>query len=264
MVRMNANDRALAGRTALITGSTGTGMGRSIALRLASEGANIVLNYGTHDAGSEAAHRAEVVASQLRRLGGRAAIVPGDTRSEKVAQEMVAVAEREFGGVDILVLNAGGKWHPQKLEQITIEHWRAVIEAELDAMFLALKYVLPGMRARKWGRIITFNMNGAMTRKTLADSGVDYTLGKTGRTWLSLAVGHDEYANGITVNVIEPGPVEHMKLDDAVAAVEGAGEAWLKRAKPVAHDAAELVAFLCSEAGRFVSQSLIRYPTDGW
>ena len=255
---------SLSNRTALITGSTGTGMGRSIALRLAKDGASIVLNYGTHAAGENAAHQAEEVATQVRRLGGRALIVPGDTRKEEVAQQMVAAAEREFGGVDILVINAGGEWHVQNLEATTLAHWRMVLEAELDGMFLALKYVLPGMRQHKWGRIITLSMNGAMTRKTLAGIGVDYTVGKTGRTWLSLALGHDEYENGITVNVIEPGPIEHMKLDEALAAVEGTDEAWAKRTRPVAHDAAELVAFLCSEAGRFISQSLIRYPTDGW
>lgn len=254
----------LAGRTALITGSTGTGIGRSVAFRLAREGANIVLNYGTHSSGDQAAHEAQEVAHQVQRLGGRALIVPGDTRREEVAQELVAGAEREFGAVDILVINAGGRWHVQRLEDLTLEHWRSVLEAELDAMFLALKYVLPGMRKRKWGRVITLSMNGAMTRKTLADVGVDYTLGKTGRTWLSLAAGHDEYDNGITVNVIEPGPVGHMKLAEAVAAAEGTDAAWRERAKPVAHDVAELVAFLCSESGRFISQSLIRYPTDGW
>jgi 3-oxoacyl-[acyl-carrier protein] reductase len=239
-------------------------MGRSVAFRLAKDGASVVLNYGTHAAGEDAARRAEEVAAHVRRLGGKALIVAGDTRKEEVVQEMVAAAEREFGSVDILVINAGGEWRVAKLEATTLEHWRSVLEAELDAMFLALKYVLPGMRRRRWGRIVTLSMNGAMTRRTLADMGVDYTLGKTGRTWLSLALGHDEYENGITVNVIEPGPIEHMKLEEALAAAQGRTEDWAQRTKPVAHDAAELVAFLCSEAGRFISQSVIRYPTDHW
>lgn len=254
----------LAGRTALITGSTGSGMGRSIAFRLAQEGANIILNYGTHSTGDEAAHQAQEVAQHVRRLGGKAIIMPGDTRTEAVAQETLAVADREFGGIDILVINAGGSWQVQKMETLTLEHWQSVLQAELDAMFLAVKYALPGMRARKWGRIVTLSMNGAMTRKTLTDIGIDYTLGKTGRTWLSLALGHDEFQNGITVNVIEPGPVAHMTLDDALAAVERRDDRWLKRSKPIVHDVAQLVAFLCSEAGRFISQSVIRYPTDGW
>jgi len=267
---MNEGTSSLSGRTALITGSTGTGMGRSIALRLAKEGANVVLNYGTHRnykthaGGPDAQARAEEVAAHVRRLGGNALIVPGDTREEEANRRMVEAAEKAFGGVDILVLAAGGEWKPRKLEEVTLAHWRDVIAAEVDAMFLALKYVLPGMRERRWGRIVAFSMNGAMTRKTLDATAADYTIGKTARTWLSLAVGHDEFAHGITVNVIEPGPVAHMSLAAALAAVEGTDDAWAKREKPLAHDAAELVAFLCSEAGRFVSQSLIRYPTDGW
>jgi len=263
-------EKTLKGRTALITGSTSTGMGRSIALRLAAEGANIVLNYGTHrdfsthDGGADAQARAEEVASHIRRLGGQAIIAPGDTRSEEDTIRMVDAAKKAFGAIDILVLAAGGKWKPQPLESVTIDFWRDVMAAEVDAMFLAFKHVIPGMRARKWGRIIVFSMNGAMTRKTLEATAADYTIGKTARTWLSLAVGHDEFEHGITVNIIEPGPVGHMTLNEALAAIEHTDDAWEKRPKPVAHDAAELAAFLCSEAGRFVSQSLIRYPTDGW
>lgn len=254
----------LTGRTAVITGSTGTGIGRSTALRLARDGANIVLNYGTHSTGDEAKRQAEDVAARIREFGAGVAIVPGDTRREDVTQQLVATAEKEFGSLDILILNAGGRWHPQGFDTLTLDHWRTVIEAELDAMFLGLKYALPVMRRGKWGRIVTFSMNGAMTRKTLESSGIDYTLGKTGRTWLSLAVGHDEWENGIRVNIIEPGPVAHMKLDEAVDAVTGNDAAWRAREKPVAHDVADLIGFLCSEAGRFISQSIIRYPTDGW
>ena len=262
---------SLAGRTALITGSTSTGMGRSVALRLAKERANIVLNYGTHldhathAAGPDAEKRAEEVAAYVRRLGGQALIVPGDTRKDEDNRRMVEEAEKAFGGVDILVLAAGGVWRPQKLEDVTPEHFRDVIEAEIDSMFHALKYVLPRMRERKWGRIITFSMNGAVTRRTCESTAIDYIIGKNARTWMALAVGNDEYDNGITINAIEPGPVGHIKdIQDAVDPIEGKTDAWVKREKPNAQDGAEAVAFLCSEAGRFISQTLIRFPTDHW
>ena len=253
----------LKGKTAFITGSTGGGMGRSIAFRLAKEGANIVLNYGTHDMSDESAKRAEVVAEHVRRLGGQAIIVPGDTRKEETNIKAVEEAKKAFGGIDILVVNAGGHWNTKTFEELTLEEWRTCMEAETDGMFLALKYVLPGMREQKWGRILVMSMNGAAHRKTLDKTGIDYTLAKTGRTWLSLAVGHDEWDNGITINVLEIGPMQHMELEDALAAVED-GEEWAKRDKPYVHDAAEYAAFMCSEAGRFMSQSLIRYPSDKW
>ena len=262
---------SLHGRTALITGSTGTGMGRSVAFRLARERANIVLNYGTHlddtshFGGPDAQRRAEDVAERVRRLGGQAIVVPADTRRDEDNRRMVEAAEAAFGGVDILVLAAGGRWSPRKLEEVTPEHFRDVIEAEVDAMFHALKYVLPGMRKRKWGRIIAFSMNGAVTRKTCKDTAVEYIIGKNARTWMTMAVGNDEYDNGITLNAIEPGPVDHIKdMQAAIDPVEGKTDAWLARERPDAHDGAEAVAFLCSEAGRFVSQTLIRFPTDHW
>ena len=254
----------LKGKTALITGSTGSGMGRSIAFRLAREGANIVLNYGTHDLSPESAERAKVVADHVRRLGGQAVIVPGDTRSEETMVKCMEEAEKAFGGVDILVVNAGGHWNTKTFEELTLEEWRSCTEAELDGMFLALKYALPGMRKRKYGRIIVMSMNGAVTRKTLEKTGIDYTAAKSARTWISLAVGHDEWDNNITVNVLEIGPMQHMSLEDALDAVEGTGEKWAAREKPLVHDAAEFAAYACSEAGRFISQSLIRFPSDGW
>lgn len=262
---------SLKGRTAIITGSTSTGMGRSTALRLAKEGANIVLNYGTHRdysshvAGTDARARAEVVAEQVRKLGGQVIINESDTRSEADTVRMVEETMEAFGSIDILVLAAGGSWSPRDLEKITHEHWRDVIEAEIDAQWLALKYILPIMRKQKWGRIVTFSMNGAVTRKTTKDTAIDYIIGKNARTWMALAVGNDEFDNGITFNIIEPGPVDHIKdMDDAVAPINGDTAKWEQRTKPNAHDGAEAIAYLCSEAGRFVSQSIIRFPTDHW
>ena len=262
---------SLKGRTALITGSTGTGMVRSTALRLAHEGANIVLNYGTHRnygnhvGGSDAKARAEEVAKHVRELGGQAIVVEADTRKEDDTIRMVNEATKAFGTIDILVLAAGGRWHVQPFESITVEHWRDVIEAEIDAQWLALKHVLPLMRKQKWGRIITFSMNGAVTRKTTVDTGVDYIIGKNARTWMALAIGNDEFDNGITFNIIEPGPVDHIKdINAAIAPIKGDTAEWEKRVKPNAQDGAEAIAFLCSEAGRFVSQSIIRFPTDHW
>lgn len=262
---------SLKGRTAVVTGSTSTGMGRSSALRLAREGASIVLNYGTHrnsddhHAGSDSRKRAEDVAEHVRELGGEAIVVKADTRSEEDTIRMVSESMKAFGSIDILVCAAGGSWTPQDIEKVTYEHWRNVIEAEIDAQWLALKYILPIMREQKWGRIITFSMNGAMTRKTTDKTAIDYIIGKNARTWMAMAVGNDEYDNGITFNVIEPGPVEHIKnIDDAVAPIIGDTTEWERRDKPNAQDGAEAIAYLCSEAGRFVSQSVIRFPTDHW
>ena len=107
--------------------------------RLAREGASIVLNYGTHRnsddhyAGSDSRKRAEDVAKHVRKLGGEAIVVKADTRSEEDTIRMVSESMKAIGSIDILVCAAGGSWTPQDIEKVTYEHWRDVIEAEIDA-----------------------------------------------------------------------------------------------------------------------------------
>jgi NAD(P)-dependent dehydrogenase (short-subunit alcohol dehydrogenase family) len=77
---------------------------------------------------------------------------------------------------------------------------------------------------------------------------------------MATALGMQEYARGITVNCIEPGITEHIPFDYALAAARDNAPEWRKRKKPCAHDVAEIIGFLCSDAGRFVSGSTIRLP----
>ena len=101
------------GRTALITGSTGSGMGRSTAFRLASEGADIILNYGTYHRSTSALENAETdakrVADMIHDLGREALIIPADTRDPDQVRAMVDAGVERFGAIDILVNNAGGE-----------------------------------------------------------------------------------------------------------------------------------------------------------
>jgi 3-oxoacyl-[acyl-carrier protein] reductase len=85
----------------------------------------------------------------------------------------------------------------------------------------------------------------------------DYCLGKAARAWMTEAFGLQELAHGITVNCLQPGIVDHMQFADAVAAARGDESAWRARTNVTPHDAAEVIAFLCSEAGRFITGSTI-------
>jgi NAD(P)-dependent dehydrogenase (short-subunit alcohol dehydrogenase family) len=249
---------SLAGRTALITGSCGEGMGRSIALRLARDGAGIVLNYGTHRRGPEMETHAKRIAEAVASLGGRAAIHEANTTVEAEVAAMVKAAEAAFGAVDILVNNAGGEWHIQDYTKVPLDHWRSVLAAEIDGAFLLMKHVVPGMRERRWGRVIHLSMERSLHFGSMKGVAADYCLGKAARAWMTNAFGHDELAHGITMNCLEPGIIDHLGFDEALAAARGDTAAWRQRTGPTAHDAAEIVAFLCSEAGRFVSASGIR------
>jgi NAD(P)-dependent dehydrogenase (short-subunit alcohol dehydrogenase family) len=251
----------LEGRTALITGSTGSGIGRSTAFRLASEGANIILNYGTYHRSNNALKGAKDGANRVvkvvKELGGKALVLPADTRDPDQVKTMVDTGIEKFGAIDILVNNAGAEWLEQDITEIKPDHWRSVLQAEVDGAFYCTKCVLPRMRERMWGRIINISMEGALNwSRYLAE---DYALGKAARTWMARAWARHEIKHGITINAIEPGPVAHMTLQKAVDAVKN-GVAWRKRKKPVAHDIAELIAFLCSEKSRFISGSVFVFP----
>ncbi len=117
----------LAGRTALVTGASGRGMGRSIALTLAREGADIVINY------KERRDRAEEMAQVIESMGRRALVHQADVSDADAVQEMVRQAESHFGQVDIVIGSAGGSWQPRDLPEIEPDHWRAVMAEEVDA-----------------------------------------------------------------------------------------------------------------------------------
>ncbi len=250
----------LEGKTALITGSCGEGMGRSTALRLAKDGANIVLNYGTHRSGPKIHEAAERIAKTAIDLGGKALVQKADTKDEQQVQAMVDAACCEFGQIDILVNNAGGDWVVQDYTDIDFEHWKAVLSAEVDGVFLTMKYIVPGMRERGWGRIMHIGLDNALRFNSMNNLAPDYCLGKAARVWMTLAFGGQELEKGITVNCIEPGPIPHISFEEAVKTAQGDHSLWKGRRNATCHDVAEIVAFLCSEAGRFISGSIIRLP----
>lgn len=237
----------LAGRVALVTGASGRGMGRSIALTLAREGADIVVNY------KERGERAEDVAHAIETLGRRTMVHQADVSDADAVQSMVAAAEAHFGKVDIAVCSAGGSWEPRDITEIDPARWRAVMAEEIDAAYAVLRAVLPGMRARGWGRVVLVGGHGADDwRFGPPDAPLDYPLGKAARHWLARTIGPRELAHGVTVNAVAPGPVEYVSLEEAVRlAAGGVAEG------PTPQDAAEVVAFLCSERARFVTGAVV-------
>ena len=153
-----------------------------------------------------------------------------------------------------------------------------MLSAEIDGAFLTMKHIVPGMRKRKCGRIIHIGLDNALRMQNMAAVAPDYCLGKAVRAWMTTAFGLGEFKQGITVNCIEPGLTAHMSFPDALKAATNDSSkleitalepesgkrlwhgSWLKRTKPTCHDVAEIISFLCSEAGRFISGSTIRLP----
>lgn len=191
----NTND--LAGKVALITGGN-RGIGRAVSLALAKAGAHIAINY--HSRESEA----EQVRSEVENLRGRCLIVRADVSIAADVARMVNAIEKEFGAATILVNNAGIA-RPQVLEEITEEDWNQVMDINMKSVFLVTQAVLPGMRSRKWGRII--NMSSAATQLG-GIIGPHYTASKAGMLGLTHSYASLLTAEGITVNAIAPALIE--------------------------------------------------------
>ena len=145
----------LQGRVALVTGASGRGMGRSIALTLAREGADIVVNC------KERVDRAEQVAKVIEAMGRRALVHQADVSDAEAVLAMVRAAEAHFGRLDIAIGSAGGSWTPQDITEIEPSHWREVLAEEIDASYALLRAVLPRMRKDGWGRIVLIGGNHA-------------------------------------------------------------------------------------------------------
>ena len=239
----------LEGRVALVTGASGKGMGRSIALTLAREGADIVVNF------KERRERAEELAKVIESMGRRALVQQADVADPEAVLAMVRAAESQFGHVDIAVCSAGGSWKPQDFADIEPAHWRAVMAEEIDGAYALIRAVLPGMRERAWGRIVLVGgLDADAWPFSPPRAPLDYPLGKAARHWLARELGAREHRHGVTVNAIAPGPIAYVSLEEAQRLADGGQRPGNE---PTPQDAAEAVAFLCSERARHISGAVV-------
>ena len=139
----------LSGRTALVTGAS-RGIGAAIAVALAREGAAVAVNYREREA------PAREVARRIVAAGERALTVQADVTRSGDVERLVRTVEADLGPVDILVNNAGIA-RVQPIDQVTEQDWDEVLAANLKSCFLVTQAVLPGMRARRWGRIVNLS-----------------------------------------------------------------------------------------------------------
>ena len=241
----------LEGRIVLVTGAGGQGMGRSIALTLARDGANVVLNFRKNR------EQAEANAALVETMGREALAVQADVTVAAEVDAMFAIARERFGRVDIVVNSAGGPWKPQDVTEISPEHLRRVLAGEIEATFHLLRAALPGMRERGWGRFVS--IGGHMADDWpfgSPEAPLDYPLGKAARHWLTRTLAPMEIPRGITINAVAPGPTPRITADEALAAVRGEGAT----AEHTQQTVAEVVAFLCSEAAARVTGAVIPVP----
>src|SRR4051794_8839361 len=187
----------LKGKTAVVTGST-SGIGLAIARALAQEGSNVVIN-GFGDKAEIEKERAGIE----KDFSVKAIYSPADMSKPGEIADMIKTAEQSFGSVDILVNNAGIQ-HVAPIEDFPIEKWDQIIAINLSSAFHTVRAAVPGMKARKWGRII----NTASAHSLVASPfKVAYISAKHGLAGLTKTVALELATFGITCNCISPGYV---------------------------------------------------------
>jgi 3-oxoacyl-[acyl-carrier protein] reductase len=182
-------------KVALVTGSS-RGIGAAIARLLAQHGARVVV-HGRDQAALSA------VRTEIEQAGGKVMSVVADVTQFGEIEAMRQQIEHTFGPIDILVANAGGSpTRPGPLEEISEEGWRASVDANLTATFLTIKSILPGMKERKSGNIIT--LSSAAARRPHSGSPMPYAAAKAGIQTLTQDLATQVGPYGIRANCIAP------------------------------------------------------------
>ena len=187
----------LKGKCALVTGST-SGIGLAYARALAAEGAGLVIN-GFGDPAAIAAETAELAAVS----GARAIHVAADLSRRAGVEALMAATAKEFGGVDILISNAGMQ-HVAPVEEFPVEKWDAIIALNLTAAFDAARLAVPYMKAQGWGRIIA---TASAHSTTASPFKAAYVAAKHGLAGLTKTLALELATSGVTANCISPGYV---------------------------------------------------------
>ncbi|HXC15632.1 MAG TPA: SDR family oxidoreductase [Stellaceae bacterium] len=187
----------LDGKVALITGS-GRNIGRATALKLAGEGAHIVVNARANEA------EAEAVAREVREKGVKAVAVLADVAKKEQVDALAARALSEFGRVDILINNAAIRPH-KPFTEVTVQDWEHVRGVVLDGAFYLTQAVIPSMVKNNYGRILFFTGDGAFT----GGSGrAHVSAAKMGLVGFARALASEFAPQNIRANVVSPGSID--------------------------------------------------------
>jgi 3-hydroxybutyrate dehydrogenase len=256
----------LQNKTALVTGST-SGIGLAIARAMAKEGANVVIN-GFGDAVAIEKERAGIEAD----FGVKAAFSDADMTKPEAIAAMVAEAETRFGAVDVLVNNAGIQ-HVAPIEEFPLDQWDRIIAINLSSAFHAMRAAIPGMKARKWGRIISTASAHSLVASPFKSA---YVTAKHGIAGLTKTAALELAEFGITANCVSPGyvwtPLVEKQIPDTMAARNMTKDQVINdvllAAQPTKQfvtvdQVASLMVYLCSDAASQITGANLSID-GGW
>ncbi|WP_026597300.1 3-hydroxybutyrate dehydrogenase [Methylobacterium sp. 77] len=254
----------LTSKTAIVTGST-SGIGLAYARAFAKEGANVVIN-GFGKPEDIEKERAGIEAD----FGVKAAYSPADLTKPGEIEGLIRLGEETFGSVDVLVNNAGVQF-VSPIEDFPPEKWEQIIALNLSSAFYTMRYAIPGMKSRKWGRIINTASAHSLVASPFKSA---YVSAKHGIAGLTKTAALELATHGITVNCISPGyvwtPLVEAQIPDTMKArgltKEQVMNDVLLAAQPTkefvtVEQVAALAVFLCSDGASQITGANI--PMDG-
>jgi 3-oxoacyl-[acyl-carrier protein] reductase len=257
-------DLGLKDKVALVAAGS-RGLGRAVAEELAAEGASLVL------CARDARTLSETAAAIAEHNNARVLAVPADVTSTADIERVVESGNERFGRIDILVTNAGGP-PAGRFEQLTQEQWEAAIRLTLFSAVQLTRLVLPGMKARRWGRIL--NITSIAVKQPVENLLLSNSV-RAGLTGFARTLANEVAAEGITVNNILPGYTRTERLEElaemmaekqGISASEFRGR-WEKEI-PMGRlgeprEFAALAAFLVSERASYITGTSIQVD-GGW
>ena len=260
------DERFLAKRVALVTGSLGRGIGRSVVLHLARAGANVVINYGSSGRTIDRSREIERLTKAIAGFGSRSIVVEADTGADVGVAALIKQSTEAFGKIDILVNNAGAPWLEQDFAEVAAERWRNTLMAEVFGPAALIAAVLPSMRAQHWGRIISIVVDfrsfqfmlDASYGHRLRAAAYPFWIAKRPRMEMVEELAHAEFRHGVTINGVLPGIIEECSWETALAEASGGAELGSPLAGPP--DIARLIVRLCSNEFRWVSGARLVVP----
>jgi 3-oxoacyl-[acyl-carrier protein] reductase len=241
-------DLGLEGKSAIVTGGS-LGIGTAVALGLAKEGCNVAINYRRHDT------EAKEVVRKIEEMGRKGLAVKADVSSYDDAQNMVKKVVEEFGGLDIMVCNAGINWDGV-IWKMTEKQWDTVINVNLKGYFNYNKAAAMVFKDRKGGKIVNIaSINGLRGKFAQAN----YSASKGGEIAMSKSLAKELGKFNVNVNVVAPGMVmTEMALNIPPEFLNKAVDETVMGRIAAPGDCANVVIFLCSDMSRHITGEVIK------
>lgn len=238
----------LENKASVVTGG-GRGIGRAISLALAAKGASVLLSYLQDE--TSARETVDLISS----LGGSALAVQADVRNRPSVRKVIEVAGQHFGGIDVLVNNAGIN-HPADFDQISDDEWDAILTVNLKGPFICAQEVLPALKRRGGGSIINI---GSVSGQYGGPRTAHYAASKAGLISLGQVIARFGAPFGIRCNTVAAGMIQSEMASSALAsdAVSRATSGILLGRLGTAEEVAQVVVFLASDVSSYITAQTI-------